>query len=132
MDSATISAVTFLPDGKQLALASDDQTLRFWDTTSALKLQKKKLVAPVSSLKLSTGGDWPTLQTVRGTLDLPDCFLNRQRSDQGLSGNVFFAGEWIYRGDQWLLWLPCEYRGQCWAVRDDLVVIGQKSGQLPS
>jgi WD40 repeat protein len=123
-----ISAVAFLPDGKQLAVASSDKALTLWDIMSGLQLQKITLLAPLSSLKFSSDGQ--SMETDRGTLSLPSFFSSSQQSGQKPPGNIFFAGEWIYRGNQRLLWLPLEYRGRCWVVRGDLVVIGQELGAV--
>jgi len=126
--SARISAVAFLPDGKQLAVASSDKAVTLWDIISGLQLQKVTLLAPLSSLKISSDGQ--SMETDRGTFNLPGFFSSSQQSGQNPPGNIFFAGEWIYRGSQRLLWLPHEYRGRCWVVRGNLVVIGQELGAV--
>jgi WD40 repeat protein len=126
--SARISAVAFLPDGKQLAVASSDKAVALWDIMSGLQLQKVMLLAPLSSLKISSDGQ--SMETDRGTLKLPGFSSSSQQSWQKPSENIFFAGEWIYRGSQRLLWLPHEYRGRCWVVRGNLVVIGQELGAV--
>jgi WD40 repeat protein len=125
---ARISAVAFLPDGKQLAVASSDKAVTLWDIMSGLQLQKVTLLAPLSSLKISSDGQ--SMETDRGTFNLPAFFSGSQQSGQNPRGNIFFAGEWIYRGNQHLLWLPHEYRGRCWVVRGNLVVIGQELGAV--
>jgi WD40 repeat protein len=125
---ATISAVAFLPDGKQLAVASSDNAVTLWNIMSGWQLQKITLFASVSSLKVSSDGQ--AMETDRGTIEFPGLFSRSQQSSQKPPRNIFFAGEWIYRGDQRLLWLPLEYRGRCWAVRGNLVVIGQESGAV--
>jgi hypothetical protein len=70
------------------------------------------------------------METDRGTFNLPSFFSSSQKSCQNPPGNIFFAGEWIYRGNQRLLWLPHEYRGRCWVVRGNFVVIGQELGAV--
>jgi WD40 repeat protein len=126
--SARISAVAFLPDGKQLTVASSDKAVTLWDIISGLQLQKVTLLAPLSSLKISSDGQ--SMETDRGTFNLPAFFSGSQQSGQNPPGNIFFAVEWIYRGSQRLLWLPHEYRGRCWVVRGNLVVIGQELGAV--
>jgi hypothetical protein len=86
------------------------------------------LFASVSSLKVSSDGQ--AMETDRGTIEFLGLFSSSPNSGQKLPRNIFFAGEWIYRGDQRLLWLPLEYRGRCWVVRGNLVVIGQESGAV--
>jgi WD40 repeat protein len=128
VQGARISAVAFLPDGKQLAVASSDKVVALWDVISGLQLQKVTLLAPLSSLKISSDGQ--SMETDRGTFNLHAFFSGSQQSGQNPPGNIFFAGEWIYRGSQRLLWLPHEYRGRCWVVRGNLVVIGQELGAV--
>jgi WD40 repeat protein len=67
--SADISAVKFSPDGKLLALASGDKTVKLWDTTSGQVLQ----TLHVSSItwRLSFSGRGTVIQTDRGPLQ-PD------------------------------------------------------------
>jgi WD40 repeat protein len=125
---AWISAVAFLPDGKQLAVASSDKAVTLWDIMSGLQLQKITLLAPLSSLRFSSDGQ--SMETDRGTLSLSGFCSSSHQSGQKPPGNIFLAGEWIYRGVQRLLWLPREYRGRCWVVRGDLVVIGQEFGAV--
>ena len=128
MHGATISAVAFLPDGKKLAVASSDNAVTLWNIMSGSQVQKITLFASISSLKVSSDGQ--AMETDRGTIEFLGLFSSPQQSGQKPPRNIFFAREWIYRGNQRLLWLPLEYRGRCWAVRGNLVVIGQESGAV--
>jgi len=45
---------------------------------------------------------------------------------------VFLRGDWITRGETSLFWLPFEYRPSCAAFRDNLLLLGHRSGKITS
>ena len=67
------------------------------------------------------------LKTDRGLLSLnsgsPDTYLPQERA-------IFVNREWVTQDGQNLLWLPPDYRAECSAVLNNMVVLGHASGQV--
>lgn len=120
--------MAFLPDGKQLASALSDRTVKLWDATTGTLLPTLHVDAVVQALAFSSDGS--SLQTDRGLADLVSFCPDVVRSRSTLSPGVFVKERWIARGMENLLWIPVDSRPRSMAVQGNVIVLGHASGRV--
>jgi WD40 repeat protein len=122
--------MAFLPNGKLLALASYDGTVRLWDAGSGAALQTLEVDLALRTLSFSDDGT--SLRTDRGLLLTINLLPGAGASLQNLSRGVFVKEQWVARETENILWIPPEYRPTCTAVHGKVVVLGTASGRMLS
>ncbi len=126
-----VNAVAFSPDCKTLASASDDQTIRLWDTATGVHQQTLEGHGGwVSAVAFSTNGHY--LETDRGLLSVSvNSDASSSSGDQKpASGFLFVGDDWVTRNGKRVLWLPAVYRATCVAVHGHTLILGHASGRV--
>jgi WD40 repeat protein len=127
--SNEVNAVVFSPDGQLVASASDDSTVRVWETATGACRCVLHQRSPVSRIAFLPNGR--TLRTNAGDLSLPldlAPFLPVLQPQEPSSLTV--EGQWVFRQTQRFLWLPPEYRNCTSAVCRYMVSLGCTSGRV--
>ncbi|KAH7076307.1 beta transducin-like protein HET-D2Y [Paraphoma chrysanthemicola] len=103
----------------ELVWAYNDRNVKIWDAMSGECLRTLEVQGDsASSAALMTSPRSP--QSDETVTQPPFHPKPRFRSD----------GTWILKNDRKLLWLPTEYRPECFAVAGSCVAIGAKSGKV--
>ena len=110
--------MAFLPDGYRLASACDS-TVRLWDVGTHNNIQTlytKNLIR-----------DGSFLQRAFRMLELKHLGHSQPSSASLL---IHVREEWVFWGEDNILWLPFEYRPSHWAIKNNILALGHKSGRV--
>ncbi|KAI5855157.1 WD40-repeat-containing domain protein [Tricharina praecox] len=121
--SGSCLVVEFSPDGQLLTSRSDDNTVSFWhiglgDAIGTVNARE------ISQLSLIDGGRIKTY----GGVSAPAHLTHQLRAN--LPFMLCVRGDWLSLGMRKLFLLPPDYRAGCYAVHDNVIALGHRSGRV--
>jgi WD40 repeat protein len=130
--SDSVNAMAFSPNGKMVASASGDSTVRLWDSATGSALQTLKYDVFIDYLSFSKDGRY--LDSNRGQLAIGHLFgsvtssqseFAKERGEEYLLTALGWSKEW-----ENVVWLPSDFRATCAAAQNNTLAIGHVSGHV--
>ncbi|KAK6528956.1 hypothetical protein TWF694_004183 [Orbilia ellipsospora] len=142
-----VRGIVFSPDIKLLASASFDSTIRLWDITDGVILQRlaniptfmagnlqfssdgKLVVYHGQFVKIeiaNEGGEWNLLMSQLGCDTKWILFDSAEEEGDRIAVN----DEWLTKDGEKLIWLPPEYRPKCSTGYKGTIALGYESGKV--
>jgi WD40 repeat protein len=125
-----VNAVVFSADGRLVASASYDRTVRVWETATGMcRTVLEGQSHYISHLTFSPDGH--VLRTNKGDiLLLSDLYPTSPIEQEEHPSQFSVEDQWVLHNTQRFLWLPFEYRAYNTAVYKDTVCLGCPSGRV--
>ena len=131
--SDLVRSVAFSHDSAWLASASEDCTVKIWDTSSGECLQTLEVGRALFRISFDISNSY--LYTEIGTIDILSgsrtLLINSEPQNPQYQGLALSADYiWITYDSKNLVWLPSKYRPSCSAVSGKTIGIGVRSGRV--
>ncbi|KAL2809542.1 WD40-repeat-containing domain protein [Aspergillus granulosus] len=138
----SVESVTFTPDGRLISGSSDGSS-KLWDLSSPnepSKIFKDDCPNTVRSVRVSPDGQQLASSSSPGPTKLWDLSTGKLLQtlkghsswtwSEGSTGISILDDQWICRKGERLLWLPQQYRANCFAVSNGRLALGHPSGRV--